>query len=267
VFSFALIFANGWSTACDGFYGASACWLSHMKQPLPLPSDHLCLVVTFFISVTNLAFSPRIWACFSVELRVFFEDLRVACFWACFNWNLLVFWACFLQSSVLQIAFFPVFMALLPFQFTAKGTLGMFLWKFAHFALVFCICHPDFMFDFLADFLFCWIFLCCNLSRGVALIVWFTTNGMCVKNNTIICVARASNNKRDCEHDLCCCLLPRCEALRTVRSFLETGTAHGVSDTKQVPLTVPRCEAFEKQVPLGISDSNTCQRNLVLFFS
>ena len=32
VFSFALIFANVWFTACDGFYAASACWLSHMKQ-------------------------------------------------------------------------------------------------------------------------------------------------------------------------------------------------------------------------------------------
>ena len=41
---------------------------------------------------------------------------------------------------------------------------------------------------------------------------------MCVKNNTIIYVARASNSKRDCEHDLYCCLLPRCEALRTCRS-------------------------------------------------
>ena len=31
---------------------------------------------------------------------------------------------------------------------------------------------------------------CCNLSGGVALIVWFTTNGMCVKNSTIhICGA------------------------------------------------------------------------------
>jgi len=59
---------------------------------------------------------------------------------------------------------------------------------------------------------------CCNLSGGVALIVWFTTNGMCVKNNTIIYGARASNSKRDCEHDLYCCLLPRCEALRTCRS-------------------------------------------------
>jgi len=26
------MFANGWLTACDGFYGASAYWLSHMKQ-------------------------------------------------------------------------------------------------------------------------------------------------------------------------------------------------------------------------------------------
>jgi len=28
-FSFALMFANDWFTACDGFYGASACWLSY----------------------------------------------------------------------------------------------------------------------------------------------------------------------------------------------------------------------------------------------
>jgi len=32
VFSLALMFANSWFTACDGFYGASACWLSHTKQ-------------------------------------------------------------------------------------------------------------------------------------------------------------------------------------------------------------------------------------------
>jgi len=32
VFSFALLFANDWLTVCDGFYDASACWLSHMKQ-------------------------------------------------------------------------------------------------------------------------------------------------------------------------------------------------------------------------------------------
>jgi len=31
-FSFALMLANDWLTACDGFYDASACWPSHKKQ-------------------------------------------------------------------------------------------------------------------------------------------------------------------------------------------------------------------------------------------
>jgi len=68
------------------------------------------------------------------------------------------------------------------------------------------------------------LFYCCNLSGGVALIVWFTTNGMCVNNNTIIYVARASNSKRDCEHDLYYCLLPQCEALRICRSGFPIAT-------------------------------------------
>jgi len=77
---------------------------------------------------------------------------------------------------------------------------------------------------------------CCNLSGGVALIVWFTTNGMCVKNNTIIYVARASNSKRDCEHDLYCCMLPRCEALRTCRSGFPIATvATAVCFTQSKP--------------------------------
>jgi len=39
VFSFALMFANDWLTACEGFYGASAYWLSQMKfvNPDPVP--------------------------------------------------------------------------------------------------------------------------------------------------------------------------------------------------------------------------------------
>jgi len=34
---------------------------------------------------------------------------------------------------------------------------------------------------------------CCNLSVGIVLNVWFTTNGMCAKNNTHMYVARTSN--------------------------------------------------------------------------
>ena len=84
----------------------------------------------------------------------FFEDLRVSCYWACFNWNLLVF-----CRFLLLFAFFSNFMALLLFDFTAKSILGVFLWRFAHFGLVFRIFHPDSLFDFLANFSFCWIFL------------------------------------------------------------------------------------------------------------
>ena len=57
-----------------------------------------------------------------------------------------------------------------------------------------------------------------TFSGGVALIMWFTTNRMWVKNKTITYVARASNSKRDCEHDLYCYLLPQCETLCTCRS-------------------------------------------------
>jgi len=59
---------------------------------------------------------------------------------------------------------------------------------------------------------------CCNLSIGVALNVSFTTNGMCMKNNTHINVARTCNNTVILSVDLYCCLLPQCEALRTCLS-------------------------------------------------
>jgi len=47
VFSFALMFANSWFTACDGFCGASASRLSHMKQQI--------------ITITKVSGGHRIW--------------------------------------------------------------------------------------------------------------------------------------------------------------------------------------------------------------
>ena len=49
----------------------------------------------------------------------------------------------------------------------------------------------------------------------VLLQVRFTTNGICAKNNTHIYVVQTSNNRVIAPHDLYCCLLPQCEALRT----------------------------------------------------
>ena len=65
---------------------------------------------------------------------------------------------------------------------------------------------------------------CCNLSGGVALNVWFTTNGKCVKNNTDIYVAWTSNKRVIAARDLYCCLLPQCEALRTCCSGFPIAT-------------------------------------------
>jgi len=96
---------------------------------------------------------------------------------------------------------------------------------------------------------------CCNLSSGVALIVWFTTNEMCVKNKNIcmwreqaiiewswwsdlgewslimlvnlvnswLCL-RTVTTRVISSGDLYCCLLPRCEALRTCRSGFPIAT-------------------------------------------
>jgi len=78
-------------------------------------------------------------------------------------------------------------------------------------------CLP--VFHLLHAFLMELFWCCCNLSGGVALIVWFTTNGMCVKNNTpFIYVARTSNNRVTMACELYCRLLPQCKALRICRS-------------------------------------------------
>ena len=59
---------------------------------------------------------------------------------------------------------------------------------------------------------------CCNLSIGVVSNLQFTTNRMCMKNNTHIYVAQTRNNREIAVHDLYCYLLPQCEALCTWRS-------------------------------------------------
>ena len=59
---------------------------------------------------------------------------------------------------------------------------------------------------------------CSNLSVDIVLIVPFTINGMCTKNNNHIYVAQTSNRTVIMACDLHCCLLPQCEALCTCRS-------------------------------------------------
>jgi len=65
---------------------------------------------------------------------------------------------------------------------------------------------------------------CCNLSSGVALMVWFTTNGMNVKNKTIYAWREQAIIREIATHNFYCCLLPRCEGLRTCRSGFPIAT-------------------------------------------
>jgi len=62
----------------------------------------------------------------------------------------------------------------------------------------------------------------CGFATSPVVLRWFGDSPRtgCARTTKmyIVFVARASNNKRDCEHDLYCCLLPRCEALLTCRS-------------------------------------------------
>jgi len=57
---------------------------------------------------------------------------------------------------------------------------------------------------------------CCNLSSGVALIVWFIMNGMCAKNNTMhICGA---NKQQKSDHGVEALPILTCERLNVTTS-------------------------------------------------
>ena len=90
---------------------------------------------------------------------------------------------------------------------------------------------------------------CCNLSGGVALIVWFTMNGMCLKNNTIISVARASNSKRNCD----VVALP---ILTCGRLNVTTSVRKEILRAWSLLLLASTVRSFA-HMPLGISDRNT----------
>ena len=84
---------------------------------------------------------------------------------------------------------------------------------------------------------------CCNLSGGVALIVWFTTNGMCAKN-TNICMWREQSiiewSRRVISIVACCHGAQLCaHAARDFRSQHWNPTPAKIVDSCQIPLRRP----------------------------
>jgi len=61
-------------------------------------------------------------------------------------------------------------------------------------------------------------------TSPVALIVRFTTNGMCAKNKNIYAWREQAIIREIATQDLYCCLLSLCEALRTCRSGFPIAT-------------------------------------------
>jgi len=77
---------------------------------------------------------------------------------------------------------------------------------------------------------------CCSLSLSVVVNVRFTTNGMCMKNNSH--VTWTSRNKMNTTWDFYC-LLPQCEALRTCCSAFSITTT----------MVWPGCEGGARHKP------------------
>jgi len=90
---------------------------------------------------------------------------------------------------------------------------------------------------------------CCSLSVSIVLNVRFTTNRMCVMNNTR--VARTSRNKISTTWDLYSWLVPQCEGLRTCCSAF--------------PITTKWCfDQHVKLVPGTTFTKRTCNRCCLL---
>jgi len=83
-------------------------------------------------------------ACFFVELRIFSKACGLLVFGLALIEICLFFGFVFCRFLFCGLFFFSNLMELLLFQFTAKDILGVLLWKFAHFGLVFLDLPPCF---------------------------------------------------------------------------------------------------------------------------
>jgi len=88
-----------------------------------------------YSSVASFAVFPRIWACFLSSCG-FFEDLRVACFWACFIWNLLVFY----KFVFCRLLFFQILWHFCSFNLLLRAIWACFCENFLILGLFLLMC-------------------------------------------------------------------------------------------------------------------------------
>ena len=92
-------------------------------------------------------------------------------------------------------------------------------------------------------------------------VVWFTTNGMCAKNKNMYVWCEQAIIREIVTHDLYCCLLPRCETLRTCHLGFPIATEWCCDQDVQVVLssaftqrTCDRCGSCARRTKIYMRD-------------
>jgi len=90
----------------------------------------------------------------------FFKVLRAACFWASFIWHLLFFWVFFFTDLCsADCFFFQILWHCWSFNLLLRTIWACFSGNLLFLGLFLLMCLLAFLFNFPADFFFCWIFL------------------------------------------------------------------------------------------------------------
>jgi len=113
--------------------------------------------ITTRASVVNLAVFPRSWACFFVDLR-YFGGLARCLFLSLFQLKFACFLGLFFADFSFADCFFQILWHFCCFNLLRKAYWACFHENLLILGLFFQICLPAFLFNFLADFSFCWIF-------------------------------------------------------------------------------------------------------------
>ena len=110
-------------------------------------------------SAANLAVFPQIWACFFVELRFFLKTCGLLVFGLVLIEICVFFGLVFCRFLFCRLPFFQILWHFCCLNLLLKAYWACFCEDLLILGLFFRICHPDSLFDFLANFSICWIFL------------------------------------------------------------------------------------------------------------
>jgi len=134
-------------------------------------------------SVANLAVFPRIWACFFVELRVFLKTCGLLVLGLILIEIRLFFGVVFRRFLFCGLLFFQILWDICCFNILLKAYWACFYKKIFILDLFLRICHLAFIFNFLAGFSFCWIFL----PTHVGLVFRWNYRFLACFSNLLVC--------------------------------------------------------------------------------